>query len=75
MHVLMAVVQIRPVRVHMLQRGVDVGVRMPAVFRVLLMNMQVVTIRVGVPMLVFLYQMLVSMPMLLVIKQSNRSSK
>ena len=68
---LMAVVQIRPVRVHMLQRGVNVDMRMPAVFRVLLMGVQVVIVRVGMQMLVFLHQMLVSMPVLLVVQQSN----
>ena len=46
MHVLMAVVQIRPVRVHMLQRGVYVSVRMPAVFRVLLMDVQMMAVGV-----------------------------
>ena len=68
MHVLMAVVQIRPVRVHMLQRGVNVDMRMPAVFRVLLMIVQVMAVGVGMQVFMFLHQMLVSVPVLLVVK-------
>lgn len=72
---LVPVMQVRPMRVHMLQRRVFMHMRMPAGLWQLLMIVQVMPVVMLMHVFVFLHFVCMRVPVLLAVQQNDRGDK